>query len=153
MALPDIFSKPTVDALIRRIHQLSPATTPLWGKMTADQMLAHCNVSYEYVFEPEKYKPTPAIIKLVLKLFLKDKVVNEAPYKQNTPTGPDFKITARKDFEAEKARLIHFLEKVADLGPAHFEGKNSHSFGKLTATEWNNMFYKHLNHHLSQFGV
>ena len=34
-----------------------------------------------------------------------------------------------------------------------FEGKESNSFGPLTKGEWNNMFYKHLDHHLSQFGV
>jgi len=25
--------------------------------------------------------------------------------------------------------------------------------GKLTAVEWSNMLYKHLDHHLRQFGV
>ena len=33
------------------------------------------------------------------------------------------------------------------------DGKESFSFGKLKAQEWNNMFAKHLNHHLEQFGV
>ena len=43
--------------------------------------------------------------------------------------------------------------KTQELGEAHFEGKESHSFGPLNKTEWNNMFYKHADHHLTQFGV
>ena len=35
----------------------------------------------------------------------------------------------------------------------YFDGKESHSFGPLNKTEWNNMFYKHADHHLTQFGV
>jgi hypothetical protein len=45
------------------------------------------------------------------------------------------------------------MKKTVDLGEAHFDGKESLSFGKLTASQWNTMFYKHLNHHLTQFGV
>ena len=56
-------------------------------------------------------------------------------------------------FETEKARLIDYIEKTQQLGEAHFDNKESHSFGVLTKTEWNNMFYKHLNHHLNQFKV
>ncbi|MCJ8164098.1 hypothetical protein MKJ04_04535 [Pontibacter sp. E15-1] len=36
-------------------------------------------------------------------------------------------------------------------GNTHWQ--ESHSFGRLSSQEWNNMFYKHLDHHLSQFGV
>jgi hypothetical protein len=92
-------------------------------------------------------------MKLVLKWFVKNAVVSEKPYKQSSPTGPDFKITSDKNFEEEQSRLINFLRKTQSLGSAHFEGKTSHSFGVLSATEWNNMFYKHVDHHLRQFGV
>jgi hypothetical protein len=49
--------------------------------------------------------------------------------------------------------LTDFITKTQQLGENHFDGKNSHSFGVMNKTEWNNMFYKHLNHHLNQFGV
>jgi hypothetical protein len=88
-----------------------------------------------------------------MKLFVKSAVVSEKPYKQNSPTGPDFKVSDTNNFNQEKERLIGFIEKTSSLGATYFEGKESHSFGKLTATEWNNMFYKHLDHHLRQFGV
>ena len=56
-------------------------------------------------------------------------------------------------FEREKKRLIDYINKTQALGTAFFEGKESNSFGNLTANEWNNTFYKHLDHHLQQFNV
>jgi hypothetical protein len=152
MPLPNIFDKQVSDHLVERINRLSSDSKPIWGTMNAGQMLAHCNVTYRYVYEPEQFKPTPPIFKLILKLFVKKTVVNEKQYKQGSPTGPDFKVTPDQNFDAEKEKLIGFLQKTQALGATHFEGKTSHSFGALTATEWNNMFYKHLDHHLRQFG-
>jgi len=153
MALPNIFDKSVTNQLIHRVNQLSESSVPKWGRMTVSQMLAHSNVSYEYIYEPGKFKPTAGFMKLIMKLFVKSAVVSEKPYKQNSPTGPDFKVRDDKNFDLEKERLIGFIEKTSALGPTYFEGKESHSFGKLTSTEWSNMLYKHLDHHLTQFGV
>jgi hypothetical protein len=152
MPLPNIFDKEVSHILIKRIQKITSGAQPKWGKMSVSQMLAHCNVSYEYVYDPGKYKPTSGFMKLIMKLFVKSAVVSEKPYKQNSPTGPDFKVSDHNNFDQEKERLIGFIEKTSSLGATYFEGKESHSFGKLTATEWNNMFYKHLDHHLRQFG-
>ncbi|WP_162415337.1 hypothetical protein [Cyclobacterium roseum] len=53
----------------------------------------------------------------------------------------------------EKEPLIQYLHKTVELGADHFEGRESLSFGKLSKQEWNNLFYKHLDQHLIQFGV
>ncbi len=152
MALPNIFSKDVSDNVISRINQLAPTTQGLWGKMNVTQMLAHCNVTYEMVYDTKHPKPN-FFVGLILKLFVKNKVVSEVPYQKNGPTAPAFIIADNRDFEQEKQRLIAFISKTQQLGEASFDQKESHSFGKLSKTEWNNMFYKHLNHHLGQFGV
>ncbi len=115
-------------------------------------MLAHCNVAYELVYETKHQKPR-GLKKVLLKFTVKSMVVNDRPYGKNGRTAPEFLITDVHNFEIEKERLINYLKKTQNLGEAHFKGKESHSFGKLNKTEWSNMFYKHLNHHLSQFGV
>lgn len=86
-------------------------------------------------------------------MFVKNIVVNETPYKKSGQTAPEFIIKDEKNFETEKNRLIGYITKTQQLGGAYFEGKESHSFGSLKTAEWNNMFYKHLDHHLTQFGV
>ena len=150
--MENIFKEEVVAKVIDRINQLSPKSTPEWGKMNVAQMLAHCNVPYEMVYTDKHPKPN-GLMKLMLKLFVKQSVVSEKPYKKNSRTAPAFLITDERDFEKEKKRLIDHLKKTQELGEAHFHNKESHSFGPLTKEEWNNLFYKHLNHHLVQFGV
>lgn len=152
MALPNVFSTEVSAQLIERIQQLSPQSAAKWGKMNVAQMLAHCNVTYEMVYENKHPKPG-ALMRFILKAMVKNKVVNEESYPQNSRTAPQFLIVDERDFEQEQKRLVDFIAKTQTLGAAHFEQKESNSFGKLSSEQWNNMFYKHLNHHLAQFGV
>jgi len=152
MAFPNIFTKEIVDDIIERINKLTPTTFPKWGKMNVEQMLAHCNVTYEMAFENKHPKPN-LFVKMLLKLFLKKVITSEVPYKINLQTAPSFLIKDVRDFEKEKERLIAYLFKTQQLGEVYFDNKSSHSLGKLTTHEWNNMFYKHLDHHFKQFGV
>lgn len=152
IGMKSVFKVADVAELKERINKLTPTTERKWGKMTVAQMLAHCNVTYELVYENKHPKPS-AIAKFLLKAFVKNAVVSEKPYKQNGQTAPAFIVKDDKDFAAEKARLLGYIDRTLQLGETHFSGKESHSFGKLTVAEWNNMFYKHLDHHLKQFGV
>ena len=104
------------------------------------------------VYENKHQKPG-LLMRMILKAMVKPRVTEEESYPKNNRTAPQFIIAEYRNYEAEKARLIAYITKTQELGEAHFEGKESHSFGKLNATEWNNMFYKHLDHHLTQFGV
>ncbi len=148
----NIFDSAVVTELTARINALTPSTPAQWGKMSVDQMLAHVNVAYEMVYEPTHAKPS-WLMRFVLRRFVKDKVVGPAPYPKNSPTAPAFRMTGTKDFALEQQRLLAFVDRVQRDGSRTFEGKESPSFGPLTATEWSVLFYKHLDHHLTQFGV
>lgn len=153
MPLPNIFSKEVTDEMIARINKLTPESQRQWGKMDVGKMLAHLCVTYEMVYEPEKHPKPGFLMGLALKLFAKSYVTSEKPLKKNGVTGPQFIITDEREFAAERERLIGFLQRTQQLGEAAFEGKESQSFGPMTSTQWNNLFYKHMNHHLEQFGV
>ncbi|CAL2092830.1 conserved hypothetical protein [Tenacibaculum sp. 190524A05c] len=150
--MKNIFTKEVTDEVVGRINTLTVETQPKWGKMNVAQMLAHCSVSYEGVYTDKHPKPN-GFTKFILKLLVKKQVVSEKPYPKNGRTAPQFLITDERDFEVEKNRLIEYVLKTQELGETYFDGKESHSFGKLTKQEWNNLFYKHLDHHLTQFGV
>lgn len=150
--MKSIFDARTLKELIVRINKLTPATQPQWGKMNVAQMLAHINVSFELTYE--KIHPVPSKFrKILLKLFVKKFVVSDKPYNRNTRTAPEFLIVNERDFEKEKNRLLSYIKKTQELGANYFDGRNYHSFGTLTKDEWNNMLYKHVDHHLNQFGV
>ena len=141
MAFPSIYLQETTDSLSVRISALTNETPALWGKMDVAQMLAHCNVTYEYLYTDKHPKPN-FLIKLILKLFVKGKVVGDKlEYAKNSPTAPEFKMSDKKSFEKERDLLIQNILRTQELGEAYFDNRESHSFGVLTKNEWNNMFF------------
>jgi hypothetical protein len=151
--MKNIFEHGGSTHFIKRINALTEDSFPKWGLMSVDKMLAHCNVTYELIYESEKHKKPNFLAKWIMKSFVKRIVVNETPYKHNTQTAAMFVISDDKIFEEERKRIIGFIQKTQQLGAGAFEGKESFNFGRLTAREWNNMMAKHLDHHLTQFGV
>jgi hypothetical protein len=151
--MQNVFDAKDAQEYINRINNLTPETQRKWGKMSVDQVLAHLNVAYDLTFTPEKFPKPSFIAKFLLSRFVKSKITNEIPYKQSLPTSPAFIIADERNFEEEKTKLIGNIQRVQQLGREAFEGKENINFGKMTAQGWNNMFAKHLNHHLEQFGV
>lgn len=153
MTILNIYSPTTTATITQRINNLAADTKPLWGKMNVGQMLAHCSVAYRQVFEENTKRP-PVLVRLALQFLIKRKLTDATtPYKKNSGTAPAFIIKDERDFEKEKIQLIDYIQAVEKLSENHFEGKESNAMGKMTAQEWNNLFYKHLDHHLTQFGV
>jgi len=152
MAYPSTFEATTLEENKKRIDQLTTETQPLWGKMNVAQMLAHLNVTYRISRGDLKVEVKP-ITRFFLKTFVKKSVVGEKPYPKNGQTAPYFLMTEEKDFNLEKEYLLESMKWVFEKGSDFFDGRPTGSFGKLTAKEWSNMFQKHLDHHLKQFGV
>jgi len=150
--MKNVFDLKDSSKIIDRINNLGSSSQGLWGKMNVSQMLAHCNVIYEMIYSDIHPKPS-GFKKLILKLLVKPFVVDEKPYKKNLRTASHFLIVQEKEFENEKNRLIDYITKTQNLGETYFRNKESHSFGVLSIKEWNIMLYKHLDHHLRQFGV
>jgi hypothetical protein len=150
MAYPSIYEASTTQAIHARIDKLNEHTPGLWGKMTVGQMLSHCAVPYEQILGLNTQQP-PLIMRIILNLFLKK--VNDVPYKQNLPTAPSFIRTGDYDVKNEKERLKNLVKTIQEMGAEKLENTPSLSLGKLRANEWNNLLYKHIDHHLKQFNV
>ncbi len=121
--------------------------------MNVAQMLAHLNVQYEFVYENNKFSKPNFILRFILKTFIKQIVVGPKTFKKNSKTSPVFLITTEKNFEKEKERLVKYITLTQKNGVEVLLPNDTKSFGKLTAKEWNTLFYKHIDHHLTQFGV
>ena len=152
MALPNIFSTTVSNDVISRINKVSNTTPAQWGKMNATQVMAHLNVMFEFAYE-EKHNKPGFFMAFILKNLVKGGLVSEKPYKKSSSTAPEFIIKDDRNFDEEKNRLIQYISKTVGLGEKHFDGRVSMIFGPMTTTEWNNLFYKHIDHHLTQFGV
>jgi len=151
--MKNLFGEKDAQEAIDRINKLNPSMKPQWGKMSVAQMLAHCSVAYDFVYDEARYPKPNGVLRLMLKLFVKNTVVGIKPYKRNSRTAPEFLIADDRNFDTEKKRLIDHIIRTQKLGEDYFHNKESRSFGALTKAEWNIMFSKHLDHHLKQFGV
>jgi len=115
MPIPNIFSSEVTEQFISRIQKIQDTTNPQWGKMNAAQMIAHCCVTYELVYENIHPKPG-LLMQLLLKTIVKKTVTGTAPYKKNLKTSPAFLKTGEYNLAAEKTRLINYLRRTQDLG-------------------------------------
>ena len=89
------------------------------GEMTVDRMLAHCNVTFELVYEDKHPKPN-GFKKWMLKTFLKNIVVSEKPYKKNGRTAAEFIVTSEKDFKKKKKTVDILYHKITRIGKQLF---------------------------------
>lgn len=137
--------------IILRIEKLTPDTKPLWGKMNASQMLSHCQAPIDVAFGNLKLKPN--FFLLMLGRIYKNKILAAKGFKKDSPTAPDFIRNGDYDFEDSKAKLIERIKTFADEDPKAIKINKHPFFGKMTEEEWDNLQWKHLNHHLRQFGV
>lgn len=153
MALPSIYKVETTIVLAARIDSITNETPALWGKMNSGQMLSHCCVPYQQILGENTDKPGK-LMKWIIKNFLKASMVNEIPYKPNMPTAPTFiRVNQEFDVDNEKEKLKKYIQQIQELGPEQLAAKPSLSLGMITPLEWNNLLYKHIDHHLRQFGV
>lgn len=152
MGYPDIFNPNTTEALIARVEQLTPETQPLWGKMTVDQMLAHCSLAYEYN-NGQRQTKIPAFMKWLLRGMMRRVIAGERPYKKNSPTASYFKVGDTAVFTVEKDRLLQNIRSYQEAGAADATGRPHAWLGKMSAEDWSVTMFKHIDHHLTQFGV
>jgi hypothetical protein len=146
----NIFNATDNQVVIDRITKLTPDTAAVWGKMTVDQMLSHCIAPIDVAFGTTQLK-MPFLMRMLGRL-MKKSWLNAPEFKRDSPTAKEFIRKESYDFESTKAALI---EKVKKLGEGfHVVKIEVHPFwGKLNETDWNNLQWKHLDHHLRQFGV
>ncbi len=146
-----LFDKDTYNEINQRLNTLTPQTEHRWGKMDVAQMMAHCKEAFKVPLSDKKY---PRIfIGLLLGWMMKAKLYNESPWGKNLPTAPNFLIKDQRDFNTEKNELSELITKFNTAGPGNV-GKFPHPFfGTLTQEQWGKSMYKHLDHHLMQFGA
>jgi hypothetical protein len=149
--MPSLFEPTTAASIANRINTLTPASQALWGKMNVAQMLAHCEIGLQTA-TGEKKLPRIFIGRL-LSPFFKSFFFNEKPFSKNSPTDKAFVFTDERDFEAEKKKLLLTLDRFVKGGEANCTSHPHSFFGKLTPAQWGIGLYKHLDHHLRQFGA
>lgn len=151
MEVKNLFDADTFSEIVMRMDKLTPDTQRLWGKMEVSQMLAHCKEAFKV---PLSEKPLPRMfLGRILGWLAKSKLYNESPWGKGLPTAPNFIIKDQREFEKEKKALLALVTEFHTKGPTKV-GQHPHPFfGSFTPEQWGRSQWKHLDHHLRQFGV
>jgi hypothetical protein len=119
--------------------------------MNPAQAVAHCCKGMEQALGD--VLPPRMLIGRLIGGFVKSKALgDDAPMRRNSPTVPGFVVLDERDFIAERHRLNGLIDRVIAVGPAGCTAHPHSFFGRMTPEQWGILMYKHLDHHLRQFG-
>ncbi len=145
-----LFDSDTRTRILERIAALTPDQRPVWGRFTAPEMVCHVSCSFaqglgEYDAGPPngplQYPPLNWLLIHVL------------PWpKGKAKSPPEFLAVRPTQWEADVERLRTLVERFADRG-ADASWPPSKVFGRLSGRSWGVLQFKHLDHHLRQFGL
>jgi len=150
--MKNLYQPAAAEEVKQRLGQLKPDSQRQWGKMSVAQAVAHCSGPMEWAVGD--VNPPRMFAGRILGPLVKSRVLrDEAQMGKNAPTAKSIVVADQRDLDAERKRLCALIDRFAAAGP---KGCTTHPhtfFGALTPEEWATLMYKHLDHHLRQFGV
>lgn len=149
--MKNIFNHINTAEILKRIDKLSPNSQAQWGKMNVAQMLAHCS-SFQDIAMGNSFPPR-SWLGIIVGGFAKQIVYNDKALPHNLSTIPTILIADDREFASEKEKLKQKISIFQNNGPEKCTTHPHPFFGKLTSEQWGKGIYKHLDHHLKQFGV
>jgi hypothetical protein len=147
--MSSIYNASDNQEIIARINKLTPESQAVWGKMSVDQMCKHTNEALIVAFGENEIKVN-FLMKFLGKM-LKNKVFN-SDFGKNSPTAKEFIFTDKYDFDASKNELAKNFDRFTE-GHQSIKLVNHPFWGKMTHEDWDKLMWKHVDHHLRQFGV
>ena len=151
--MSNVFKPKRHAALVRRLGDLRSRSSGKWGRMTAHQAVCHLNDSFKAVLGDRPLEPKPIDMRRQLKRFAA--FTMPIPWPKGVPT------SARVDAEKGGTPPGAFETDVAELGDllrrfVETDGRTlmpHYVWGKMSRGEWGRYGYRHVDHHLRQFGV
>ena len=155
MMAKNLFDPTVAEDVRRRILRLGPESERQWGTMPVALMLAHCTSGFQMAMGSLRPKrasfPANLIGALIKPLVFGD----DKPMRRNSPSSPELFMAdpTQCDFERERAQLMQAIDRFATAGAVGCTQHPHPFFGPLKPQQWAILMYKHVDHHLRQFGV
>src|SRR5438046_437576 len=148
--MPTIFDAPARNRLLERIEALKPDRRPLWGRFTAAQMVCHAADQLRNGLGEVEVKP---VRRAVARPPLNWLIIHVLPLpKGKAQSPPEMLRRTPVTWEQDVLTLKDAVRRFGERGP-DAEWPDSPVFGRISPKSWGVLAYKHLDHHLRQFGV
>lgn len=145
--MPTLLRPADREAILQRLRRLQPSAAARWGSLTAPKMICHLadqlRVSVGEV-------PVQRIDTLPRRTLLKWLVVYSPlkPPPGKIQTAPEMLATAPASWSEDLAQVERLVERLAATPTAAVHP----FFGPLRHGGWGRLGWKHMDHHLRQFG-
>ncbi len=150
--MKNLFEPQTVAEVRTRIAKLQPDSQPMWGSMNSAQAAAHCSGGLEWAVG-DTVPPSMFFGRMVGKIIKPMVFKDDAPMRRNSPTAKTLVIADQRELALEQERLSGLIDRFVANGSAGCTAAPHSFFGRMTPDEWAVLMYKHVDHHLRQFGV
>jgi len=135
--------------LMKRLDNLKPDSTPLWGKMNAPQMVSHC-IGWMLMANGElQTAPRNNFLRFAP---VKQLAIYWLPFPKGVPTAKELLERPPSEWSGEIDVLRRHIDNF-ETDHRNREFPEHPAFGILTPQAWGVLGYRHTDHHLRQFGV
>src|SRR5262249_44790170 len=148
--MKNLFEPGAVEEVMTRIEQLKPSSKRQWGEMDVAQMMAHCSAALEMA--SGKFAAKRTLLGRIVGPRVRYVLTDDSPFPSNRPTAKELKVGAC-NFMQEHERLKQCVRQFHEGGESQCTRHPHPFFGEITPLEWSTGMFKHLDHHLKQFGV
>lgn len=144
-----IWNEPERTSLVSRLRTVREEMKPRWGRMSAAAMLSHLEASLRMALGELPARRA----RLRLTIFpLKQLVIYVLPFPKGAPTLPELLVTSGLACDITAGHIERLLATLAgftdeDHWPEH------PILGRLSHRALGHLMWKHMDHHLRQFGV
>lgn len=135
--------------LLSRVGQVNAESRAHWGKMNAEQMLTHLVESMRMALGEISPKPKNLPIRHPP---LRQLIVYWLPWPKGSPTAPELLPSNSRALDESKRELARLVERIGERASAT-DWPEHPAFGKLSRRGWGVLGWRHMDHHLRQFGV
>ena len=147
--MKSIWQEDTRRELHDRMERLVWNRQAEWGRFTAPKMVCHLADSLKMAMGDLQVTPKRLPIRYPP---LKQLIIYLAPFPKGAPTAPELLVREPQEWAHDVADVQALLDRAAgcrttDAWPEH------PAFGKLSRRAWGVLVYRHMDHHLKQFGA
>ena len=151
--MKSVYTPQHLAELIARIDTLSPESRRRWGRMTVHQAVCHLNDFLKASLGDRPLAQRPVGLSRRILSFIAFTL--PLPWPKGLPTSPEVDAerggTPPATFEVDVRELKALLERFART-----EGKGlgpHYAWGEMGRGAWGRYGYRHVDHHLRQFGA
>ena len=135
--------------LTDRVGRLAWDRRAEWGTFTAPKMVCHLADSLRMAMGDLKVASKKLPIRYPP---LKQLIIYVAPFPKGAPTAPELLVRQPREWTHDVADVQSLLARAAtasstDAWPEH------PAFGRLSRRAWGVLIFRHMDHHLKQFGA